>query len=647
MSSTTPRGRDGEPLSDTTVSLHLEQPHESGRNLLWCVTSELALARIERVLGGPPRFTTPRDDASELLEALARSRVATDAIDERFYVAAAGRWSAALDAAIHAECREKFDAPAAGLEPAPGLFTYCQLRATVLFERPLDRHAEPLEFAGDLVHNFGLTQFAKDDPRLESVVVHAPYHDQPDEVWARGWIVELLVAPRRARVIVARVAKPGATLRETVDDVLARLRPDARDHKDSWLDTRESLEIPVVDIELTRALPELTGRALANEGFVGERFERGVHGVTFRLDESGADLKSTFMLGGFSGRLRSFKVDGPFLVLMLQRAGDVPLMAAWIETAELLERASKFRVPCPEPGGGAPSRPLDLEAVADKLARQRPREVEVHGGEATDELIRVIARASHVFPIEELRVDGVTVTGDALRPLVDGDWRQLRHLYFNYRDEGVWFDEPGQLGEALAACSLPRLESLTLWRGHVGDARALLASLPDTLTCLFLHRASALAGGPEMFADVERFPSLARLLVEHETLSDAWLEALLERVTPALTHLRLRCRALTDASARALARCAALRGLELLELRCAAITDEGVIALAGASQLAGLRRLDLSDTALTDEGVISLAGAPQLAGLERLDLPFRRIGARGYAALEASPYITHWLPPRR
>ncbi|MCA9714912.1 MAG: hypothetical protein KC468_09515 [Myxococcales bacterium] len=612
-----PRGRDGAPLQETTLSLHLEQPHEPGQNLLWCVTSELALARIERALGGPLRFAAPPEDTRAALEAVARSRVDTGAIDERFYVAAAGRWSAEVDAALHAECQEKFASAAEGLVPAPGLFAYCQLRATLKFERPLDRLADPLEFGGELVHSFGLKQFAQGDPRLQSVLIHAPYHDEPDEVWARGWIVELLGAPERARVIVASVA-PGATLGDTVDDVLARLRPDARDHPDSELADMESLEIPVVDIALERELLELTGLALDNEGFAGEGFGRGAQTVMFRLDENGADLKSVFALGGCATRLRRFVVDRPFLVLMLQRDGDVPLLAAWIETPELLERAAKLRVRCPE-SWRPERRALDLEALADKLARQRPRELEVVDGLMPRGLVPVLAQASRALAIESLHFRDVEAVGESFRALADGDWRALERLTIAYSDLSRFFgDGEDPLGPYLAACEFPKLTSLTLVHGHVGDARGLFAALPDTLTILAVE-VCRLACAPEMFAEVERFPSLARVYIEEEEFSDACLEALLDRVTSSLTHLWLRSRAITDRGARALARCAALRGLKLLDLSCTAITDDGVIALAEASQLAGLRRLNL---------------------------PFRRVGDRGYAALEASPYITYWLPPR-
>lgn len=182
-----PEGRE---LVETRVGLGLGLPLEPGVNALWCVSGALGFAALERTLGGPLCFADEAPEATATLAEVAAARDDAAAIAERYYVAAADRWGPELDATIRAACLARFGREPSILAPAPGLFAYSQVHVRHRFAQPFDRSTEPLLFAGDFVHAFGLFWFADDDPRLDACMVHAPYHDEPDEVWARGWIVE-------------------------------------------------------------------------------------------------------------------------------------------------------------------------------------------------------------------------------------------------------------------------------------------------------------------------------------------------------------------------------------------------------------------------------------------------------------------------
>lgn len=601
----TPAGRE---LAETRVGLGLEIPLEPGVNALWCVSGALAFAALERTLGGPLRFADPTPEATATLADVAASQVDAAAIAARYYVAAADRWGPELDAAIRAACLARFGREPSILAPVPGLFAYAQLHVRHRFPRPLDRSTEPLSFAGELVHSFGLFWFDGDDPRLASCQIHAPYHDEPDEVWARGWIVELLGEDPDTRLVVACV-EPGATLAATVDGVRRRLRADIGAHPDARLRDDERLELPIVDLELCQRYEELTARPLANPGFVGERFAECLQRVGFRLDENGAELRSEFAAGGCAGRRRRLVADRPFLVLLLQRDGDVPLVAAWIETAELLERASRLRIRSGDDGR------LDVDAAKAALARIRPEHVEVHVDFLPPALLDALVAASRRSPIRHLELRGVDDT--ALAHLAAGSWAELRWLHLAQDSFLSFHGDDTSLGAALAGWELPALETLILEGCDLAGAGTaeLFAALPATLRCLFVLGCKVPAG-PAWIAGPE-LPALEHLELRADGFDDAALARLLPRLGPALATLELEGDRLTGAAAR---------------------------RIAESTHLCGLRRLDLARDAIDDAAVIALAGAPHLAGLAILRFPAGRVGPRAIEILERSPFLRVWVP---
>ncbi|MCA9636993.1 MAG: hypothetical protein KC420_13285 [Myxococcales bacterium] len=603
----TPEGRE---LVETRVGLGLGLPLEPGVNALWCVSGALGFAALERTLGGPLCFADEAPEATATLAEVAAARDDAAAIAERYYVAAADRWGPELDATIRAACLARFGREPSILAPAPGLFAYSQVHVRHRFAQPFDRSTEPLLFAGDFVHAFGLFWFADDDPRLDACMVHAPYHDEPDEVWARGWIVELLGEDPGTRLVVACVP-PGATLAATVDEVRGRLRPDVGAHPDARLRTDERLEIPIVDLDLCQRYEALTDRPLANPGFVGERFAECIQRVGLRLDENGAELRSEFAMGGSAGRRRRLVADRPFLVLLLQRDGDVPLVAAWIESAELLERASPRRLRIRR---GDDDR-LDVSAAKASLERVRPERLEVHVDLLPVALVDALIDASRRSPIRRLELRGIDDL--SLERLAAGSWAELTWLHLEPDRYLSLYGETVSLSAALAGWELPALETLILEHCDLDDAGAaeLFGSLPASLHHLFVLYAKVPAGpawiaGPAM-------PALEHLELRADGLDDAAVERVLPRLGPALATLELESKRLSGAAA---------------------------LRIAEATHLSGLRRLTFTGFAFDDAAVIALAGAPHLAGLEFLRFPTARVSAHAIEILERSPYLHVWVP---
>jgi hypothetical protein len=101
----------------------------------------------------------------------------------------------------------------------------------------------------------------------------------------------------------------------------------------------ETFIIPIVSLGVLRHYHEL---AEASTGSAGDTVAPGVQAIQFRLDESGASLKS---YGGYLSDEdyregpRKFIFDKPFLLYLVERKSKNPYLAMWIANEEVLELA--------------------------------------------------------------------------------------------------------------------------------------------------------------------------------------------------------------------------------------------------------------------------------------------------------------------
>ena len=173
------------------------------------------------------------------------------------------------------------------------------------------------------------------------------------------------------------------------------------------------------------------------------------------------------------------------------------------------------------------------------------------------------------------------------------------------------------LGNALAACTHPSLESLLLRENAVDDVglQALVAGLR---TC---HNLTWLDLGGNELITVDGCSSLSTLF---------------QSVNCCLLSLDLDEMNIGDDGARAIATgLASLNWLETLSLSHNSIGDEGARAIAaGLMELQSMKKLWLSHNFIGDDGISALAPAlASFQSLERLDLPNNSIGDVGLQAL--------------
>ncbi|MBM4357515.1 MAG: hypothetical protein FJ096_05320 [Deltaproteobacteria bacterium] len=326
-----------EPLAaGTDVSATLEETLGHGRNVVWCVTLQLAWDELARRCSSPvafePRVAEPHASlARHRAAALGRRRLA-GAVDAPSVVVAVASRPADL-AAIGEEVVAKFGRPPAllprTLRPREGV-VFTMLQKSLVFDPPL--RTGTMRFRGHEVACFG--DGSPDggsgcaDPRIRAL------HDAEG---GRECVLELETASPHDRLIVAQLP-PGPTLEATIAEVFRRCAGEL-----PRVEIR-SLRIPTLRLEVEHRFREFQGAVVHNA--VPEPLELGevAQQIALSLDHRGARVTSQAAIPVLALSRppppRHYRFDRPFLVLLLRREAVGPYFAAWVENLDWLTAAS-------------------------------------------------------------------------------------------------------------------------------------------------------------------------------------------------------------------------------------------------------------------------------------------------------------------
>ncbi|MCC6676206.1 MAG: hypothetical protein IT436_03595 [Phycisphaerales bacterium] len=318
-------------LKQSTIAGTPDEPHAPGRSIIWCSTLQLAWNELKPVMGEPLRV----EGDPPLALRLNNARESRADLDDRSYVALAGFGRDGILARITGQLQDKFNGAASpdllpSSVPDDSILAYAYLFKNLAFEHPFIRRETPFEFEGAPTRAFGLWPDHAVQGRAEiarQIIIHS--YQSPTQ-----WTVELLNQSSGDRLIIAR-AEPGPTLADTVAAITSTL--DAPEKP--AFDDRDTLIIPLFNFDITRRYTELTGLDISGSKVTG-RIDEAIQNIRFRLDETGAVLKSEAVMGETSAmpvnRARSMVCDGPFAIVMMRDGAAAPYFAAWIENPELL-----------------------------------------------------------------------------------------------------------------------------------------------------------------------------------------------------------------------------------------------------------------------------------------------------------------------
>ncbi|WP_319586301.1 hypothetical protein [uncultured Desulfobulbus sp.] len=322
--------KNADELKGTIVTPHMEQKIVPGKNVLWCSTFQLAWNELCDLGGGSVKLKLD----SSMADILSKRGASKADIDDASYVAVAGFAEDGSVEKIRQELKTKFNGQESPdllnrLAPKSGFIAYGYLFKSLPFEWAFDRFSDKLTFQDKKVECFGVEQYLPEDEPREArsgkQISILDYKDQDD------FIIELKTLQKKDHLILAKI-KPLETLDQTVRSVMNRMkngRPvDFTDSADMY--------IPVLDFDLLKDYSELK-RIIqsSNKRLNGQPIEVALQSIRFRLDETGAVLKSEAIMVACLSRT-NLVFDKPFLVLLQRDSAKNPYFALWVGNTELL-----------------------------------------------------------------------------------------------------------------------------------------------------------------------------------------------------------------------------------------------------------------------------------------------------------------------
>ncbi|MGO8749787.1 MAG: hypothetical protein ACLQNE_27910 [Thermoguttaceae bacterium] len=335
-------------LQETDILPHTQGPITAGRNQVYCATFQLAWNDFQdNVLKGPIRLA----GSPPMVKFLERDReLTTEILPPGCYLVKAGLVRDGVVDAIRKEMGERF--PNATLRVPTDLgenavaVAYAYLLKSLHFREAYDRLEKPLVFqskSGPIeVACFGVRNLAKKSDRHRALAkqVRVLQYASDDD-----FILRLNTESAEDHIILAKTV-PKETLAATLAAVQERVSKAADRREPRNLLIRESLVIPILNLNVVRRYAELEGPGLKNnvQGLGAVFLSVAEQGIRFRLDDKGARLESTARIE-FKSRMpqrpREYVFDKPFLIYLQRTNAERPYLVMWVETPELMERVGK------------------------------------------------------------------------------------------------------------------------------------------------------------------------------------------------------------------------------------------------------------------------------------------------------------------
>jgi len=315
-------------------------------SVVYCPTLQMAWDELKGVVGGPIRMQKQDDLAAKLNEA----SCPTGVVPEQAHVAMAGYADRGIVTKLEEVLREKFGAEAPELpailsDNRTVIVTYSYLCRTLPFPKKFARSETlPLDFRiGEKTHSvhfFGTPQSTADDFASQVEILH--YSGEDD------FVVRLLSRVKDEFIVLAKIPQP-QSLAAGVETMRKYLEAERRGFTElevngkkefylNRLSQGDFLAIPVVDLNVQRSFPQLCNRLFANPGFEEVWLHQVYQDVVFKMDESGATVRST-AYGAFAGgssKPRRFLFDRPFLLTLWKKGAEQPYLAVWIASPDVL-----------------------------------------------------------------------------------------------------------------------------------------------------------------------------------------------------------------------------------------------------------------------------------------------------------------------
>jgi hypothetical protein len=345
---------DSRELRETRVVLTLDAPIEGQTNLVWCASFLAAWKTLEEELVKKPLSLR---QSPEVARALNRAPDPRPQIPRESLYTAAGWNQEGVTDRITKELAQRFPGKPPPTFPGivPNSFVaYAYLEADVEFSLPYFQNRKPLVFTDGGGVETELSSFGI---RSGDESAYGGLRQQPKILYV-AWdenlkgtecIVDLDRSSRPNQIVVALV-DPKPTLAEVMTSVQSKIglaRKERKKNKEKAHDglyPNDVLLVPDMVWRITHHFSELEGQEFANAKLKWQRIDIAQQEIEFRLDRSGAELKSEAKAYMLLGPTR-YVFDRPFLLYMKKRGADMPYFVMWVENTELLTKWTDSQMP--------------------------------------------------------------------------------------------------------------------------------------------------------------------------------------------------------------------------------------------------------------------------------------------------------------
>ncbi len=335
-------------LKATVIVPTLPPEAPEGKNVVWCASFVCAWKAFETdVAKRPIAMVNP----PAMLAALQKAADPRSSIpDESLYVAAGWIKLGIIDR-IKTDLAKKFPAKTPPAFPKADRLqsvVYAYLEANAKFKLPYFQSREGMQFVdrkGTMtkVSCFGLRsedEGGNGELRKQPAVLH---RNERGSDRLNEYVIDLDRRSQPNQIVVAMLS-PDLRLGEKialVEEKLAAAEKAAivvqKPGDEGALDGNDILLVPDVVWSIAHRYKELEDRQMKGGAVDGWRILVAQQDIQFRLDRSGAELKSEVTLGSESRSAR-YVFDRPFLIYMKKRGAKAPFFVLWVDNAELLRR---------------------------------------------------------------------------------------------------------------------------------------------------------------------------------------------------------------------------------------------------------------------------------------------------------------------
>jgi hypothetical protein len=332
---------DSASLENTVIVPTLDTPTPVNKNVIWCSSFQLAWNDLKNNTIGEGLNLIGSEEISNRLNLVKQS---PNDIHDTDYYSASGFVKDGITKKIQEQMLKLF--PEEPRQQFPlmspeSIVAFSYLQAEIKFKIPFFENDSILVFKSSLNRSAEITSFgirekdAGTNLKLRDQIDILLYEEHQSKV-PPSFAIDLSKYTQPYQLVIAMV-EPNENLAQTIECLRTKISEFQQRRSDFKFYENDVLLVPNMFWKITHRFSELEGKYLANEGFKQYLLGLAEQMIKFRLDRTGAKLKSIAKIIIWA-KPRYFVFDRPFLLYMKKRDANHPFFVMWVDNAELLTK---------------------------------------------------------------------------------------------------------------------------------------------------------------------------------------------------------------------------------------------------------------------------------------------------------------------